>query len=124
SLDARSAIPLFGGQDRVHTLFLQQDHEEFCWLRHARIAPDRMHIVRAFVECLSRRQGDLLATPDPLDDRPFEHVDKGVRIVTMYVFHSSGWIVDGDHQNLFSGQIREILLHEWRYDGLWLFGTH
>jgi hypothetical protein len=32
--------------------------------------------------------GDLLATPNPLDDRPFQQVEQGVRIVSMGVFHS------------------------------------
>src|SRR5882757_5301803 len=116
--DGRSASALFGGQDRVHTFFLQQDHDELCWLRHARVAPDRVHIAGTLVEGLSWHQGDLLATPDPLDDRPFQHVDEGVRIMSMDVFHGSGGIDDADHQHLLSGQIGEVLQHDWGYNGL------
>jgi len=59
------------------------------------LRPNRVHIVRAFVESLSWRQGDLLATPDLLNDRPFHHVDEGVRVVPMDDSNSSGRILDG-----------------------------
>jgi hypothetical protein len=52
------------------------------------------------------------------DDRPFQHVDKGVRIVSMDGIHSSGRIVDDDHQHLLSGHVSEILLHEGDHNGL------
>src|SRR6516164_9747015 len=82
---------LLGGQHGVDTLLLHQDHDELCWLRRARVAPDNVHVVWAFVESLSRRQGDLLAATDLLDNRPFQHVEEGVRIVPMDVLHSAGW---------------------------------
>jgi hypothetical protein len=80
-----------------------------------------VHIVRAFVECLSWGQSDLLAAPDLLDDRPFQHVDESVRIVPMDVLHSSGRIFDGEHHHLPSRQVSEILLHD--RDHNWLGGS-
>ena len=69
--------------------------------------------VGAFVESLSWRQGDLLATPDPLDDQRFQQVEQGVRIVSMDMFHSSGGIVDCYRQHLSPGHIGGILPREW-----------
>src|SRR5262249_20838222 len=77
--------PLLGGQHCVDALLLHQDHDELCWLRRARVAPDRVHVVWAFVESLSWCQRDLLAALDPFDDRPFQHIDEGVCIVPMDV---------------------------------------
>ncbi len=57
-------------------------------------------------------QGDRLAAPDPFDDRPFQHVDEGVGVVPMDVLHSSGRILDAEHQHLPSGYVSEILLHD------------
>src|SRR5205814_10637419 len=95
--DERSASRLLGGQDRIYSLLFQQDYNEPCRLRRARIAPDRVHIAGAFVECLSRRQSDLPATPDSLDERPFQYIYDGMCIVSMYVFHGSRRIYDADH---------------------------
>src|SRR5262249_44059746 len=95
--DAIYATParlLFGRQYRVNALLLHQDHDELCRLRLARVAADGVDIARAFVEGLSWFQGDLLGALDPLDDRPFQHVDEGVRIVSMNVLYSSGRILD------------------------------
>src|SRR5215471_20658106 len=118
SKQAREADELLGGQHRVDALLLHQDHDELCWLRRARVAPDRVYIVRALVECLSWRQGDLLPAPDPFDDRPFQHIDKGVCIVPMDVLHSSRRILDGQHQHLPSGHVSEILLHDGDHNWL------
>ena len=55
-----------------------------------------MHIVGAFVESLSWRQGDLLAASDLLDDRSFQHVEESVRIVPMDMLQkTTGRILDG-----------------------------
>src|SRR5262249_18058864 len=94
------------------------DHDELCWLRSARVAPDDVHVVGAFVESLSWRQGDLLAAPDPFDDRPFEHIDEGVRIVPMDVLHSSSRILDGENQHLPSSHLSEIGLHDGGHNWL------
>src|SRR6516164_8095329 len=59
---------LLSRQHRIDALLLHQDHDELCRLRRARVASDRVDVVRPFVESLSRREGDLLAAPDPLDD--------------------------------------------------------
>jgi microsomal dipeptidase-like Zn-dependent dipeptidase len=115
---AEGKTKLLGRQHCIDTLLLQQDHHELRWLRHARIAPDRVYIAGALVECLSWRQGDFLAAPDPLDDRPFQHVEDGMRIVPMNVFYRSWRIDDGDHQHLLSGQIGEIFEHDRGYNGL------
>src|SRR6516162_10411799 len=81
---------LYGRQYRRHALLLEQDHDELRRLRRTHVAPDCVHIARAFIKSLPRRERDLLAAPDLLDDRPFQHVDEGMRIVTMDVFHGSG----------------------------------
>jgi hypothetical protein len=111
-------VALFGGQHRVDALLLHHDDQEPCWLRRARVAPSGVHIVRAFVESLSWRQGNLLAAPDLLDDRSFQHVDEGVRIVPMNVLHSSRRIFDGEHQHLLSRYVSEILLHDGDHNWL------
>jgi hypothetical protein len=113
----RSAESL-GGQYSVDAFLFQHDDEEFCWLRRARIASDRVHIVRALVESLSGRKSDLLAASNLFDDRPFQHVDEGIRIVPMDVLHSSGRIVDGKHHHLVAGDVCEILLHDGDHDRL------
>src|SRR6516164_1103373 len=115
---ARETPELLCGQHRVDALLLHQDHDELCWIRRARVAPDRVHVVGAFVETLSWRQGYLLAAPDPFDDRPFQHIDEGVRIVTMDVLDSSGRILDGEHQHLPSGHVSKILLHDGGHNWL------
>ena len=65
---------------------------------------------------------DLLAASNLFDDRPFEHVDEGIRVVTMDMLHSSGRIFDGEHHHLLSGRVNEILLHDGDYDWLRRFG--
>jgi hypothetical protein len=75
-----------------------------------------VHIARSFIKGLPRRQCDLLATPDPFDDRAFQHIDEGVCIVPMNVLHGSRRIDDRDHQHLSSGQVRQVLEHEWGYN--------
>src|SRR5580704_11267853 len=85
-----SAGELLGGQHRVDALLLHHDHDELCWLCRARVAPDRVHIVGAFVESLSWRQSDLLAAADLLYDRSFQHVKESVCIVPMDMLQSSG----------------------------------
>jgi hypothetical protein len=67
----REAHELLGGQHRVDAFLFHHDHHKPCRLRRACVPPDRVHIVRAFVESLSWRQGDLLAAPYLLDVRPF-----------------------------------------------------
>ena len=76
---ARETQDLLNGQHGIDALLLHHDHDEPCWLRRARVSPDRVHIIRALVESLSRGQGDLLAAADLLDDGSFQHVDQGVR---------------------------------------------
>lgn len=85
---------------------------------HPAMPFDRVHVVKAFVESLSWCQGDLLAAPDALDDRPFQHVDKGVCIAPMNMLHNSGWILDGGHHHLLSRHVSEIPLHDG--DDNWL----
>lgn len=83
---------LLCGQHRVDALLLQQDYDELRRLRRARVAPDRVNIVRTFVKSLPWRQGNLLAAPDLLDDRSFQHVDDSTApggystvIITIYL---------------------------------------
>src|SRR6516162_979540 len=90
---------LLGRQYRGDALLLQQDHDEPRRLRGAHVAPNCVHIAGALIKSLPRRERDLLAAPDLLDDRPLQHVDESMRIMTMDVFHGSGGILDGDHHH-------------------------
>ena len=77
-------------------------------------------MVRAFVEkCLSWRQGDLFAAPDLLDDRPFQHVDEGVRVVPI----GPDSTAPGGYSTVsidisFPGTWAEILLHDGDHNWL------
>ena len=59
-ISAVRSAELLGGQHSVDAFLLQHDDEEFCRFRRARVAPDRVHIVRALVESLPRSESDLL----------------------------------------------------------------
>lgn len=43
-------ILLFHGREDRRALVLDQEHDELCRLRAAGVPPDRMHVLRAFVE--------------------------------------------------------------------------
>ena len=84
----------------------------------ARVSAHDVDVVGPFIEGLARCQGDFLAALDLHDDRPFQHVDEGVRIVTMNRVDRARRILDGDHLDFLAGVLRQRLRHERRDHGI------
>src|SRR5262249_12641703 len=53
-----------------------------------------------------------LSTPYLHDDRAFQHVKKRMCIVAMDWVRTTRWILHGDHQTFFAGNVRQVFRRE------------
>src|SRR4029079_16585175 len=74
-------------------LVLQQDHHELGWLRVARVASDRVDVLRPLVERLTVGERNGLATLHTHYDGAFEHVDERVSVVLVDRVGAARWIL-------------------------------
>jgi hypothetical protein len=96
-------------------LVLYKEHKEFRGFGLARIPPNDMYIIGAFVEGLTRCQSHLLSASNLHHDRAFQDVNETVRIVAMYWIRTTWRIYNGNHQALFASYANKVLRHEPRY---------
>ena len=75
-------LALLGGKQCRNTLLFHQEHDELRRFAVARVAPDDVNVIRAFIESFAGFERDGLAS-QLHHDRTLEHVDEGVRIVSM-----------------------------------------
>src|SRR5690606_21634378 len=74
---------LFRGQDWF-VLLLQQKDKKSGGFAAARVVSDRMEVIRAFIEDLTRCQRDWLAAAYAHDNRAFQHVHNAVCVVPVH----------------------------------------
>src|SRR5215475_4699654 len=80
---AKKLLALLGGNEYRNTLFFHQEHDELRRLAVARVAADNVDVIRAFIECFAGFERDGLGASQLHHDRTLDHVDEGVRIVSM-----------------------------------------
>ena len=76
-------LALLGGKQCRNTLLFHQEHDELRRFAVARVTPDDVNVIRAFIESFAGFERDGLGASQLHHDRTLEHVDEGVRIVSM-----------------------------------------
>src|SRR5213592_776732 len=122
-------LPIAGAQKRLlallsrkqcrHTLFFHQEHDELRRFAVARVAADDVNVIRAFIESFAGFERDGLAASQLHHDRTLEHVDEGVRIVSMDFVSAARRVGDRKYETFFAGNVREGLGHDFFYVGRW-----
>src|SRR5437867_3199369 len=112
-------LTLLGRKQCRYTLFFHQEHDELRRFALARVAADDVNVIRAFIESFAGFERDGLAASQLHHDRTLEHVDKGVRIVSMDFVSPARRVVDGKYETFFAGNVREGFGHDLFYVGRW-----
>src|SRR5262245_24265128 len=98
-------LALFGWNQCWSTLFFHQEHDELCRFAVARVAPDDVNVIRAFIESFAGFECDGLGTSQLHHDRTLEHVDERVRIVPMDFVSAARWVADRQYETFFAGNV-------------------
>ena len=77
-----------------------------------------MDVVGAFVEGLPGGQRHFLAALDLHDDAAFKHIDEAVGVMSVDRIGRAGRVVDDDHQRVLARDVRQVLAHQLRDDGV------
>src|SRR2546430_9426738 len=104
------------------TLFrsvFDQKHDELRRSAVARVAPDDVNVIRAFIESFAGFERDGLGASQLHHDRTLEHVDKGVRIVSMDFVSAARRVDDRKDETFFAGNVRQGFGHDFFYVGSW-----
>src|SRR5882762_542831 len=115
----KSLLALLGRKHCRNTLFFHQEHDELRRFAVARIAPDDVNVIRAFIESFAGFERDGLGTSQLHHDRTLEHVDEGVRIVSMDFVSAARLVGHHKYETFFAGNVREGLGHNFFYVGRW-----
>jgi pimeloyl-ACP methyl ester carboxylesterase len=85
---------------------LHEEHDEFRRFGVARVSPDDVNILWAFIEGLTRCQSHFLPAPDLHYDRAFQHINKPMCVVVMYWVRAARRILNQEHQTFLPRKIR------------------
>src|SRR2546421_3381370 len=115
----KGLLALLGRKQCRHTLFFHQEHDELRRFAVARVAPDDVNVIRTFIESFAGFERDGLGASQLHHDRTLEHVDKGVRIVSMDFVSAARRVGDRKYQTFFAGNVRQGFGHDFFYVGRW-----
>ena len=110
-------LALLGGKQCRNTLLFHQEHDELRRFAVARVTPDDVNVIRAFIESFAGFERDGLGASQLHHDRALEHVDKGVRIVSMDFVSAARRVGDRKDESFFAGNVREGLGHDFFTSG-------
>src|SRR4029077_4110412 len=112
-------LVLLGRNECRNTLFFHKDDDELRRFTVARVAPDDVNVIRAFIKCFAGFERNGLSASQLHHDRTLEHVDKGVRIVSMDFVSAARRIGDRKDETFFAGNVRQGFGHDFFYVGRW-----
>src|SRR6266403_3639317 len=112
-------LALLGRKQCRHTLFFHQEHDELRRFAVARVAAEDVNVIRAFIESFAGFERDGLGASQLHHDRTLEHVDEGVRIVSMDFVSAARRVGHRKYETFFAGNVREGLGHDFFYVGRW-----
>jgi hypothetical protein len=78
-----------------------------------------VNVIRAFIESFAGFERDGLGASQLHHDRTLEHVDKGVRIVSMDFVSAARRVGDRKDETFFAGNVRQGFGHDFFYIGRW-----
>src|SRR5438874_3580570 len=116
---SKKLLALLGRKHCRNTLVFHQEHDELRRFAVARVAPDDVNVIRAFIESFAGFERDGLGASQLHHDRTLEHVDKGVRIVSMDFVSAARRVGDRKYETFFAGNVCEGLGHDFFYVGRW-----
>src|SRR5438270_638400 len=116
---SKKLLALLGRKQCRNTLVFHQKHDELRRFAFARIAADDVNIIRAFIESFAGFERDGFAASQLHHDRTLEHVDEGVRIVSMDFVSAARRVGDRKYETFFAGNVREGFGHDLFYVGRW-----
>src|SRR5436305_10267883 len=96
-------LALLGRKQCRHTLFFHQEHDELRRFAVARVAADDVNVIRAFIESFAGFERDWLGASQLHHDRTLEHVDEGVRIVSMDLVSAARRVGDRKYETFIDG---------------------
>src|SRR5262245_48511758 len=79
----KTLLALLDRNEYRNTLFFHQQHDELRRFTVARVAADNVNVIRSLIECFAGFDRDGLRAPQLHHDLALEHVNEGVRIVSM-----------------------------------------
>src|SRR6266404_6126202 len=122
-------LPIAGAQKRLlallgrkhcrNTLVFHHKHDELRRFAVARAAADDVNVIWAFIESFAGFDRDGLRAPQLHHDRALEHVDEGVRIVSMDFVGAARRVGDRKDETFFAGNVRQGFGHDFFYVGRW-----
>src|SRR6266478_6971490 len=117
---AQKRLPaLLGRKHCRHTLVFHQEHDELRRFGVARAAADDVNVIRAFIESFAGFDRNGLSASQLHHDRTLEHVDEGVRIVSMDFVSAARRVGDRKYETFFAGKVRQGFGHDFFYVGRW-----
>src|ERR1700722_12913304 len=81
---------------------------EFCWLCLTCVASHYVNVVGTFIEGLPDSQSPFFPTAYLHHNRPLQHVDKHMGIVSMYGFRAAWRVHHSNHRAFFSRNPGEV----------------
>src|SRR5947208_10079609 len=115
----KSLLALLGRKHCRNTLVFHQKHDELRRFAVARAAADDVNVIWAFIESVAGFDRDGLRAPQLHHDRALDHVDEGVRIVSMDFVAAARRIGDRKYETFFAGNARQGFGHDFFYLGRW-----
>src|SRR5438552_9009067 len=112
-------LRLLGRKHCRNTLVFHQKHDELRRFAVARAAADDVNIIWAFIESFAGFDRDRLRAPQLHHDRALEHVNEGVRIVSMDLVSATRRVGDRKYETFFAWNVRQGFGHDFFYVGRW-----
>src|SRR5437899_7349498 len=115
----KSLLALLGRKHCRNTLVFHQKHDELRRFAVARAAADDVNVIWAFIESFAGFDREGLRAPQLHHDRALEHVDEGMRIVSMDFVGAARRVGHRKYETFFVGNVRQGFGHDFFYLGSW-----
>src|SRR5436190_922246 len=112
-------LRLFGRKHCRNTLVFHQKHDELRRFALARAAADDVNVIWAFIESFAGFDHDRLRAPQLHHDRALEHVNEGVRIVSMDLVGAARRVGDRKYETFFAWNVRQGFGQDFFNVGRW-----
>ena len=116
-LQENAYLRYLAGSSAGTPCFFTRNTTNFARFAVARVTPDDVNVIRTFIESFAGFERDGLGASQLHHDRALEHVDKGVRIVSMDFVSAARRVGDRKDESFFAGNVREGLGHDFFTSG-------